>query len=132
MPKRSMQRAPLALRILLVIGAAFALALLAAAALSALALAGNDPTAHLSLYGEILFLLCMLLCGFFGARLVETRRLLCGMAAAGGLLLIAFAFSLVLGTKTTAVSLILAAFGLALGAAGAALGMREKRRGHRR
>lgn len=132
MPKRSLRRLPFALRTVLVVGVAILLVLLACFALSALALAGSDPTAHLSLYGELLFLLFMLLCGFFGAKLSEEHRFLSGTTAAGGLLLIAFALSLVLGGGTTALSLILAAFGLALGMAGAALGMREHRRGRRR
>lgn len=104
--------------------AAVLLCLLFAAAASSL----DDPTAHLALYGEIVFAAVMLLCGFLGANLAGDARFLSGMLAGGILLLFTVAASFAFGGGNFAKSAVLCGIGAFLAAVGALLGAREPRR----
>lgn len=132
MPKKSLKKLSFPARTAIALGVSVLLAFLACLLLAAVAMASEDPTAHLSIYGNAVFLLSMLFCGFFGARLAAENRFLCGLIAAGCLLLFAIAMHFALGEIGFAKAFALAALGAFCGALGALLGAREKKRKRKR
>ncbi len=132
MPKKSLRKLPLLLRTAIAVGSALLLAFFLSLLLAAIAMSCSDPTANLTLYGEILFLLSILLCGFLGARLAAENRFLGGLAAVGELLLLTVIASLVIGTDSGNLFFVLAALGAFFGAIGALLGAKEKKRSRSR
>lgn len=132
MPKRMLEKLSMPIRTAAVVGtgAVFALALCALFAFAASL--SDDPTANLTLYGEICFCLTMLFCGLLGAKLAADKRFVCGLAASGVMLFIAAVAMLFIGTDSVIKTLIVALLGLFASAAGAAVGAREVKRKRRR
>lgn len=128
MPKRFIQKLPLIARAAIADGLSLLLAFVLCLLFAAIAMTSSDPTANLSLYGEILFLLSMLFCGFLGAKLSAENRFLGGMTAAGGLLLLIVIASLIIGTDSGSLFFVLSALGAFFGAIGALFGAKEKKR----
>ncbi len=128
MPKNTLEKLSLTARTALVVGVTLLFALLCCLLLAFVAGKSEDPTAHLTLYGEIAFALSMLLCGFLGARIAVDRRFVSGLLAGGIVLLLVIAGSIALGGTSFVKEAILAALGAFIAAAGALLGAKEKKR----
>ncbi len=132
MSKRFLNKLPFAAAAALTAGFGCLLSLILCLLFAAAASAAEDPTAHLSLYGEIVFALSMLFCGFVGARLCDGERFLRGILAGAILLLIAitgsFAFG---GTSSFAKIAVLCGVGAFLCCCGAVLGAKEPKRKRR-
>ena len=86
MSKRSLGKLPLSVRTAITVGITLVFALILCLIFCAVANAGEDPTANLSLYGEIAFGLTMLFCGFIGAKSAPDQKFMCGIMAAGAVL----------------------------------------------
>lgn len=132
MPKTTISKLPIAARTAISIAAAILFALCACLLISAAAQMSEDPTAHLSLAGEIAFMLSMLLCGFLGAKFSSESRFACGLLAAGILLLFVIAASVAFGGTSFVKEVILAILGAFFAALGSLLGAREKKRKRKR
>lgn len=130
MPKRTLDKLTLPARV--AIGTCIGILSVLALSLlfSLVAMLSKDPTANLTLYGEISLLCSMLLCGFFGARTGGDQKLACGLISAGILMVLAVMLALIFASSVVK-ALLLAALGMFVAAAGAALGSREKRRKRR-
>ncbi|MBQ6614445.1 MAG: TIGR04086 family membrane protein [Clostridia bacterium] len=133
MPKHSFSKLPPFARYLTVSGISLLFASLLCLVMSFVAKSSGDPTANLSLYGEIIFALSMLFCGFTGAKSGSENKLLSGILSSALLLLIVFAVSLLFSGETSvAKEIILALIGSATACAGAFLGSSEKKRRRKR
>ncbi len=132
MSKRSFDKLPLSVRIAITVGITLVFALILCLVFCAVANAGEDPTANLSLYGEIAFGMTMLFCGFIGAKGAPDQKFMCGIAAAGAVLLLVIAMSVVFGGDSFAKEAMLAGLGAFLAAGGALLGAKEPSRKHKR
>ncbi len=132
MSKRSFDKLPLSVRIAITVGITLVFALILCLIFCAIANAGDDPTANLTLYGEIAFGMTMLFCGFIGAKGAPDQKFMCGVAAAGAVLLLVIAMSVVFGGDSFAKEAILAGLGAFLAAGGALLGAKEPSRKHKR
>ena len=125
MSKRTLEKLPTVTRAALAAAAsclfALVLCLLFAAAASSL----DDPTAHLSLYGEIIFAVTMLTCGLLGAKLSGDERFLSGMLSGGILLLFVIAASFAFPGGSFAKCAVLCGIGAFLVSVGALLGAKE-------
>ena len=129
MSKRMLSKLPLtaAAALTAAFGCLFALILCLLFAFAASA--AEDPTAHLSLYGEIAFGLSMLFCGFVGARLCDGERFLRGILAGAFLLLLAVAGSIAFGGEGSFAKIaVLSSIGAFLCCGGAILGAKEPKR----
>ena len=129
MSKRTLNKLPLAAAAALTaaFGCLFALFLCLVFAFAAAA--ADDPTASLSLYGEITFGLSMFFCGFVGARLCDGERFLRGLLAGAMLLLTAVAGSFAFGGESSFAKIaVLCSIGAFLCCCGALLGAREPKR----
>ena len=131
MPKRTLEKLSLPARMAIATGAAAVFAIICCMIFAFIASMSNDPTAHLTLYGEICFLLSMLFCGFLGAKIATDQKFICGFGSGGILLLIVVAAALFLADSAIK-ALTIALLGLFLCAAGSAIGSREAKRKHRR
>lgn len=131
MPKRMFEKMsfPVRTAVAVALTAVFALALCAIFAFAAKCT--EDPTANLTLYGEICYCVSMLFCGAVGAKMGAENKFASGIAAGGGALLVVAIAALILSDSFIK-SLILAALGLFLCAAGSAVGSREVKRKRRR
>ena len=133
MSKRSLQKLPLAAASALTAGLGCLFALLLCLLFAAAASASEDPTAHLSLYGEITFALSMFFCGFVGAKLCEDTRFLRGVLSGAILLLIAITGSFAFGGNCGfAKAAVLCGIGAFLCCCGALLGAKEPKRRRKR
>ncbi len=132
MSKRTLEKLPTVTRAALAAAVsclfALVLCLLFAAAASSL----DDPTAHLSLYGEIIFAVTMLTCGLLGAKLSGDERFLSGMLSGGILLLFVIAASFAFPGGSFAKCAVLCGIGAFLVSVGAILGAKEPKRKHRK
>ncbi|MBQ4599887.1 MAG: DUF3792 family protein [Clostridia bacterium] len=128
MPKKAFEKLTLTARTALVVGVTLLLALLCCLLLAFVAGRSEDPTANLTLYGEIAFALSMLFCGFLGAKLAPEQRFVSGLVASGILLLLVIAASVAFGGTSFVKEAILAALGAFVAAAGALLGAKEQKR----
>ena len=132
MSKRTLEKLPTVTRAALAAAAsclfALVLCLLFAAAASSL----DDPTAHLSLYGEIIFAVTMLTCGLLGSKLSGDERFLSGMLSGGILLLFVIAASFAFPGGSFAKCAVLCGIGAFLVSVGALLGAKEPKRKHRK
>lgn len=131
MPKNALEKLTLTARTALVVGVTLLFALLCCLVLAFIAGRSEDPTAHLTLYGEIAFALSMLLCGFLGAKLAADKRFISGLVASGVMLLLVIAASIAFGGTSFVKEAILAALGAFVAAAGALLGAKEQKRRRR-
>ena len=126
MSKRTLEKLPTVTRAALAAAAsclfALVLCLLFAAAASSL----DDPTAHLSLYGEIIFAVTMLTCGLLGAKLSGDERFLSGMLSGGILLLFVIAASFAFPGGSFAKCAVLCGSGAFLVSVGALLGAKGR------
>ena len=132
MSKRTLSKLPLtaAAALTAAFGCLFALILCLLFAFAASA--AEDPTAHLSLYGEIVFGLSMLFCGFVGARLCDGERFLRGILAGAMLLLAAVTGSFAFGGEGSFAKIaVLCSIGAFLCCGGALLGSKEPKRRRR-
>ena len=93
MSKRTLEKLPTVTRAALAAAASCLVALVLCLLFAAAASSLDDPTAHLSLYGEIIFAVTMLTCGLLGAKLSGDERFLSGMLSGGILLLFVIAAS---------------------------------------
>lgn len=132
MPKRTLEKLSMPTKTAVTVGAGAVFALALCSLFAFAATLSDDPTANLTLYGEICFCLTMLFCGILGAKLAADKKFVCGFAAGGIMLLIATAAMLFLGTDSAIKTLIIALVGLFFAAAGSALGAREVKRKRRR
>ena len=132
MPKNIFTRMSLPVRTAIAVGVAALFALLGCLLCAVIAQRTKDPTAHLTLYGEGVFLCTMLLCGFLCAKLAQENRFLGGLLPVGLLLLCIIAASIAFGGTSFVTEVILATLGAFCGTAGALLGSKEKRRKKRR
>ncbi len=132
MSKRTLEKLPPVTLSALAAAACCLFALLLCLLFAAAASSLDDPTAHLALYGEIVFAVTMLLCGFVGAKLAPDARFLCGMLAGGILLLLTIAASFAFGGGNFAKSAVLCGIGVFLAAVGALLGAKEPKRKRRK
>ena len=130
MPKRTFDKLTFPARAAIGAGVGIISALAVSLLFSLVAILSKDPTANLTLYGEISLLCAMLICGFFGARIGGDQKLASGLISAGILTVLALMLALIFADDV-AKALILAALGIFVAAAGAALGSREKRRKRR-
>lgn len=128
MPKNALEKLTLTARTALVVGVTLLFALLCCMLLAFVAGRSEDPTANLTLYGEIAFALSMLLCGFLGAKLAADRRFASGLLAGGIVLVLVIAASIAFGGTSFVKEAILAALGAFVAATGALLGAKEKKR----
>ena len=128
MSRTTLSKLPIATRTLIVLGVSILFAacgcLLACAAL----FASEDPIAHVSLCGEGAFVLTMLFCGCFGAKISAQDRFLSGMLGASVLLLFIIVLSVIFGGTSFVREVLLALLGAFFAATGALLGSREKKR----
>lgn len=131
MPKRMIEKLSFPARTAVAVAAAAVAALALCAVFAFIAALGDDPTANLSLYGEISFCASMLFCGILGAKLASDKRFVCGVAAGSAMLLLTAVCALILADDLIK-ALILAALGLFISAAGSAIGSREVKRKRRR
>lgn len=132
MPKTTLSKLPLVTRTALAVTATTLFALLVCLLVSAVAQTSDDPTAHLSLAGEIVCMLSMVLCGFLGAKLSAENRFACGLLAAGCLLLLVIAASIAFGGTNFLKEVLLAVLCAFFAALGALVGAREKKRKRKR
>ena len=132
MPKHTFSKMTLVARTAVAAGAALLLSLVLCLLLGGIAGALEDPTAHLTLFGEIALMLSMLFCGFLGASLSAENRFAAGMLASGIWLLLVSAASLAVGNPSLVRSLLLIALAAFCGAVGSLLGAKEHRRRHKR
>ena len=132
MPKHTFAKMTMTARTALAVGVTLIFALLCCLAFTLAAMASEDPTAHLSLYGEIAFALSLLFCGFFGAKIAADQRFTAGLLAAGVLLLAVIAASVAFGGSNFVKEVLLALLGCFMGALGALLGAKEPRRRRKR
>ena len=132
MSKRTLEKLPPVTLSALAAAACCLFALLLCLLFAAAASSLDDPTAHLALYGEIVFAVTMLLCGFVGAKLAPDARFLCGMLAGGILLLLTIAASFAFSGSSFARAAVLCGIGVFLAAVGALLGAKEPKRKRRR
>ena len=130
MPRRTLDKLPFLARAAIGAGVGIIAVLALSLLFSLVAILSKDPTANLTLYGEISLLCAMLLCGFSGAKLGGDQKLASGLISGGILLVIAVMFALILASNVVK-ALILAALGMFVAAAGAALGSREVKRRRR-
>ena len=130
MHKRTLEKLPFFARVAIGAGIGIVSALASTLLFSLIASLSKNPTANLTLYGEISLIFAMLLCGFFGARLGGEQKLACGLVSAGILLVIEVFLALVFASNLVK-ALILAAIAIFVAASGAAMGSREKKRKRR-
>ena len=129
MSKRTLEKLPPVTLSALAAAACCLFALLLCLLFATAASSLDDPTAHLALYGEIVFAVTMLLCGFVGAKLAPDARFLCGMLAGGILLLLTIA---AFSGSSFARAAVLCGIGVFLAAVGALLGAKEPKRKRRK
>lgn len=133
MPKHSFSKLPPFVRYLAIAAISLLFALSLCMIMSAVAKSSTDPTANLSLYGEITFAVSMLFCGFVGAKCGSESKLLSGILSSAILLLSVLAVSLFFSGETSvAKEIIVVAIGSASAALGAFAGASEKRRRRKR
>lgn len=128
MPKHAFQKLTTPARTAMVLAAVLVFALVGCLLLTLVACRSEDPTANLTLYGEVVFALSMLLCGFLGAKIAGEKRFICGLIAGGTLLLLTIAASIVFGGDNFIKEVILAALGAFFAAGGSLLGAKEPKR----
>lgn len=132
MHKHSINRLPSFVRYMAVTGMSLLFAVVCSLIMSAVAMGSEDPTKNLKLYGEIIFVISMLFCGFSGAKIAVDAKILCGILSAALMLLITVSASLALGGSLLLKEAALAAIGAVAALSGAALGSREKKRKRKR
>lgn len=132
MPKRSFEKMTAPARYLIIIGAAVIFALVGCIVMSAVSLRLDDPTAHLSFFGEIIFVLTMLICAFLGAKTAPESKFFCGMICSAILLLAVVAASVALGGTSFIKEVIIASVGVVAAISGALMGAKEKKRKRKR
>ena len=133
MSKHGFSKLPAFARYLTAMGISFLFALVLCLVMSAVAKGSEDPTANLSLYGEIIFALSMLFCGFTGAKSGTDNKLTDGILSSSLLLLTVLAASLLFSGETSfAKEITLAIIGYATAILGAFLGATEKKRRRKR
>lgn len=133
MQKRSFSKLPAIVRYLTAMGMSFLFALVLCLVMSAVAKGSEDPTASLSLYGEIIFALSMLFCGFAGAKSGTDNKLADGILSSSLLLLTVLAVSLLFSGETSFLKEVtIALIGYATAILGAFLGAPEKKRRRKR
>ena len=132
MRKNSLSNLPPFVRYMVVSGSSLIFASVCSLIMGAVALASEDPTENLTLYGEIIFILSMFFCGFLGAKVAVDAKILCGILSAMLMLMIVIAASLAFGGVIIPKALIIAAIGAVAALSGAAIGSREKKRRRQR
>ena len=132
MPKHSFKKLSMTARCAIVTAISIVFAFLLCLIMGAVAMASDDPTKNLTLYGEICFLAAMCFCGFLGAKTASENRFASGTVASGMLLLLVIAASVAFGGDGFLKELTLAILGAAVSATGAVIGSRETNRRHRR
>lgn len=132
MSKRALEKLPTVTLAAIAAAGCCLFALLFCLLFAAAAASLCDPTAHLALYGETVFAVSMLLCGFVGAKLSGDARFLCGMLSGGILLLFVIAASFAFGGGSFAKGAVLCGIGAFLTSVGALLGAKQPRRRRRR
>ena len=133
MQKHSFSKLPALARHLLAVCLSLLFSLILCLVMSAVAKRSSDPTAHLSLYGEIIFAFSMFFCSFVGAKSSADKKLLDGLLSSALLLLITFAVSLSFSGETSfAKEAALMLIGSATATLGAFSGATEKKRRRKR
>lgn len=132
MRKNSLSNLPPFVRYMAVSGSSLIFASVCSFIMGAVAMASEDPTENLTLYGEIIFILSMFFCGFLGAKVAVDAKILCGILSAMLMLMIVIAASLAFGGVIIPKALIIAAIGAVAALSGAAIGSREKKRRRKR
>lgn len=131
MPKRTFDKLSFPARTAITVGTCALFSLLLCLAFSFISYMSDDPSKNFTLYGEICYLLTMLFCGFIGAKLNSENRFASGIISGCAMLVLTALGAIVLSDNAVK-SLILAALGMFLCAAGAAVGSREPKRKRRR
>lgn len=128
MPKRKFDRLPAFARYAAVTGSSLIFSVLCCLIMAAVASGSENPTANLALYGEIIFLLSMFVCGFIGAKAATEGKLLCGLLSAALMLAVVAGACIALGGAVLHKAAMLAAAGALCALLGSLLGAKEKRR----
>ena len=131
MPKRNFDKLTTPIRISITAGAGVLFALICNLFFALIAYMSSDPAANLTLYGEICLLLSMLFCGFFGAKIENEQKFVCGMASGSAMLAIVIMFALFFSSGGFVKALILSVLSIFLCAVGAAVGSRKVKRKRR-
>lgn len=132
MPRHTLDKISLPIRTVIVCTASLILSLLLCLIASIVSKNSDDPTSHLTLYGEICFLMSMLFCGFSGAKIAKEKRFASGMLSGTAILIVIFVLSLFLSHERFLKRIIILALGAFASATGSALGASEKKRKRRK
>ena len=132
MSKRTFDKLPSPARYLTVVGTSLITAVCLCLIMSGVAASSPNPTANLSLYGNIAFVISMFVCGFLGAKAATEGKFLCGILSAALMLTVIVAASIVFGGVSFSKETLLACIGVAAAIIGALLGAREKKRKRKR
>ncbi len=132
MPKHVFDKLSFPARVGISAGAGAMFALACSLLFALIASMSANPSANLTLYGEICFLTSMAFCGFFGAKMGDDSKFLCGIAAGGTMLAAVVMLALLFSSGGIVKALILSTLGMFMCAVGAAVGSREVKRKRRR
>ena len=132
MPRHTFNKMPLMARSFIICATSIILSLLLCIFASIIAKNSENPTKHLSLYGEICFVVSMLFCGFAGAKTAADHRFSSGIIPSAIMLAIIVAASIGFGGASFTKELILAVIGAVISVFGALIGAKEKRRSRRK